>query len=156
MFTGVERGASPPAVQAIWQWVADRVEVGVGDQRLVVIVHPADAVFGGVRLPAADISGCHGCHHDVGVALGGFDERQRRMRAAPKMLMLSGLRAVDSAIAVTACSTGKRRCMLGTYSDADEISRHHRQPRRPLHQAQQRRRRCRVVAAQQRPEQHPV
>ena len=52
VLAGLERGPSPPAVQAVGQRVVDSVQIRVGDQRLVTVVHPSDVVLGGKGLSA--------------------------------------------------------------------------------------------------------
>ena len=77
VLAGGQRGPGPPAVQAVRQRVVDGVDIGIGDQRLVAFVHPRDVVFGGERLRARRIAGCHRSHYNFGVFLGRLDKSHR-------------------------------------------------------------------------------
>lgn len=77
VFTGGQRGSGPLAVQPVWQRVVDGVEIRVGDQRGVVVVHPGDAVLGSESSGTRAIACGHRGDHDLGVVLGGFDQRHR-------------------------------------------------------------------------------
>ena len=54
-------------MQAIRQRVVDSVEIRVGEQRLIAVVHPGDAVFGGECLSTRDIARGHSGYDDVAV-----------------------------------------------------------------------------------------
>ena len=77
VLSGRQRGPGPPAVQAVRQRVVDRVQIRVGDQLVVVVVHPGDVVLGGEGPSARRIACRHRGHHDLAVFLSRVDQRQR-------------------------------------------------------------------------------
>ena len=77
VLAGGQCGPGPPSVQAVGQWVVDRVEVRVGDQCVVVVVHPGDVVLGGKGSTARRVARRDRGHDDLAVFLCGVDERQR-------------------------------------------------------------------------------
>ena len=78
MFAGAQRGDGPAAVQAVGQRVVDGINGGVGEQRVVAVVHRGDAVFGGKGRGAVAVArGDGGDLHAVQHA-GRTDEGGRR------------------------------------------------------------------------------
>ena len=76
VLAGVECGAGPFAVQSVRKRVVDRIQVGIGDQGLVAVVHARDLVFGSKCPSAGAVARGHRAHHNVRVALRRFDERR--------------------------------------------------------------------------------
>src|SRR5271167_1577529 len=96
-----------------------------------------------------------------GLSLAGLTSAAGAMRAAPRIPIRSGVWVPDTdptlALGLVAGSAaGECRGPLRPDSHADEIGGQERQPRQPLHHAEEGRRRCRVLAAQQPAEQHPL
>ena len=73
VLAGLDGRSSPFAVQAVWQWVVDRIDVRIGDQLGVVVVHPGDVVFGGEGLGARHIACGYRRHDHVRVVFGRVD-----------------------------------------------------------------------------------
>ncbi len=148
-------------MQAVRQRVVDRVEVRVGDQRVVALVHAGDAVFGG-KGPARDPSrAAPAATTTSALSLAGLMSDKGAIRAAPRMPIRSGAPCPDTdptlalghECAASAAATSERRRVFGPDPNANEIGGQHGQPRQALDHAQQRSRWCGVRAAKQRAEQ---
>ena len=77
VLAGLERGDRPPAVEPVRQRVVDRVHVGIGEERVVRVVHRRDRVLAGELLGSLPVTGRHGDDLDLVVLLRGLDQRRR-------------------------------------------------------------------------------
>src|SRR5215211_1309772 len=62
VFPGLERAQRPLDVHRVRQWDVDRLDVGIGKQRVVACVRALDLVVAGVGLRAGGVSARHGDH----------------------------------------------------------------------------------------------
>ena len=78
VLAGLERGDGPFGVEPVGERVVDRVELGIGEERGVRVVHLRDAVLGRERVGAAAVSGRYGSDDGFVAIAGGLDRGRRR------------------------------------------------------------------------------
>ena len=85
VLAGFECGDRPLRVQAVRERVVDRVDIGVGDQRLVRVAHLRDAVLRRERVGTAAIASGHRADDRLVDVARGLDHGAGAMRAAPRI-----------------------------------------------------------------------
>ena len=71
-------------MQPVGQGVVDGVDLGIGDQGLVGLVHGGHVVLGREGPPPFGVAGGHGRHFRLGQGAGGLDEGGRRDAGRPQ------------------------------------------------------------------------
>ena len=109
VLAGVECGASPSAVQPVRQRVVDRIQVRVGDQRLVAVVHSRDLVFSS-KCPSPGAVACgYRDHRNLRVVLRRFDERRWGDASRAQHADSQWFSVFRHGPKLTPCSTGSSR-----------------------------------------------
>ena len=74
----LQRRDRPLGMEPVGQRVVDRIDLGIGEERRVRVVHGRDPVLRREGLGAAAIAGRHRSHLGFGVVAGGLDHPARR------------------------------------------------------------------------------